>query len=75
MEKKTIVYDKVLEVEETDYINTANKLLSTYEKIDETTCLTWDLISCVCSYNPRKEYIETIYVLGKKYKRIDHTNK
>ncbi len=74
MENKVIVYDKILEIREALYQDEANELLSEYVKIDDTTCLVWDVISCVCSYYPPNETIKRIYTLGKRYKRIDHTN-
>lgn len=75
MENKVIVYDKVLKVVETSDIKEINNYLSNYSPVDDTTCLVWDIISCVPANITLTGREYPIYVLGQKYKHIDHINK
>lgn len=75
MENKVIIYDKVLKVVESSDIDQINKYLSTYSPVDDTTCLVWDIITCVPSNITSEGRDYPNYVLGQKYKHIDHINK
>lgn len=75
MENKVIVYDKVLKVMELSNPNEVDKYLSSYSPVDDSTCLVWDLITCLPSNISMEGNDYVVYILGQKYKHIDHTNK
>lgn len=74
MDEKTIIYDKVFEVVEVYDIKNLKKYLSDCKQIDRTTCLTWDVIACFTMDTMGNGDDNIVYILGKKYKRIDHIN-